>query len=137
MLAGQLGAGPVLATYATELFPTALRGQAGSWGRVAAVGGQAASFGLGGLFITLTGGLPGAATALMAGPLVAVVLFAFFFPDTHGRELEDITGEADGPGRQARVGSAWDVPEPASSRTGTPSASSVRDELPSTGQGHR
>ena len=93
MLAGQLGAGPVLATYATELFPTALRGQAGSWGRVAAVAGQAASFGLGGLLITLTGGLPGAATILMGGPLIAVLLFAFFFPDTHGRELEDITGE--------------------------------------------
>ena len=49
MLAGQLGAGPVLATYATELFPTALRGQAGSWGKVAAVAGQAASFGIGGV----------------------------------------------------------------------------------------
>ena len=96
MLAGQLGAGPVLATYATELFPTALRGQAGSWGRVAAVGGQAASFGLGGLLITALGGLPGAATALMGGPLVAVVIFAVFFPDTHGRELEDITGEPEG-----------------------------------------
>lgn len=92
MLAGQLGAGPVLATYATELFPTALRGQAGSWGRVAAVGGQAASFGIGGALITLTGGLPGAASVLMLGPLIAVALFAVFFPDTHGRELEDITG---------------------------------------------
>ena len=92
MLAGQLGAGPVLATYATELFPTALRGQAGSWGRVAAVGGQAASFGIGGALITLTGGLPGAASTLMLGPLAAVFLFAVLFPDTHGRELEDITG---------------------------------------------
>ena len=92
MLAGQLGAGPVLATYAAELFPTALRSQAGSWGKVAAVAGQAASFGLGGALITLTGGLPGAATALMAGPVVAVVLFATMFPDTHGRELEETSG---------------------------------------------
>lgn len=91
MLAGQLGAGPVLATYATELFPTGLRGQAGSWGRVAAVAGQAVSFGLGGVLITVTGGLPGAATILLAGPLLAVVLFAVFFPDTHGRELEELT----------------------------------------------
>ena len=92
MLAGQLGAGPVLATYAAELFPTALRSQAGSWGKVAAVAGQATSFGLGGLLITLTGGLPGAATALMAGPLLAVLLFATMFPDTHGRELEETSG---------------------------------------------
>ncbi|MGK2930162.1 MAG: MFS transporter [Acidimicrobiales bacterium] len=89
MLAGQLGAGPVLATYATELFPTAMRSQAGSWGRVAAVGGQAASFGIGGALISLTGGLPGAASILMLGPFVAVILFAVCFPDTHGRELED------------------------------------------------
>ena len=92
MLAGQLGAGPVLATYATELFPTALRGQAGSWGRVAAVGGQAASFGIGGALIAVLGGLPGAASAMMLGPVAAVVLFALFFPDTHGRELEELTG---------------------------------------------
>jgi MFS family permease len=117
MLAGQLGAGPVLATYATELFPTGLRGQAGSWGRVAAVAGQAASFGIGGALITLTGGLPGAATALMGGPLIAVVLFAFFFPDTHGRELEDITGEVTTPPPSVSVDApvprlAGEVPEP-------------------------
>lgn len=92
MLAGQLGAGPVLATYASELFPTAVRSQAGSWGKVAAVAGQALSFGLGGILITITGGLPGAATVLMAGPFLAVILFATMFPDTHGRELEETSG---------------------------------------------
>lgn len=92
MLAGQLGAGPVLATYAAELFPTALRGQAGSWGKIAAVAGQAASFGIGGVLITVFGGLPGAATALMGGPIIAVILFATMFPDTHGRELEETSG---------------------------------------------
>lgn len=94
MLAGQLGAGPVLSTYASELFPTAVRGQASSWSKVAQVSGQAASFGLGGVLISITGGLPGATTALMLGPVIAVVLFATMFPDTHGRELEDTsTGE--------------------------------------------
>lgn len=93
MLCGQLGAGPVLATYAAELFPTALRSQASSWDKVAQVGGQAASFGLGGLFISLTGGLSGATTLLMLGPIAAVVIFAVFFPDTHGRELEDTSNE--------------------------------------------
>lgn len=92
-LVGQMGAGPVLGTYSTELFPTALRSQAGSWAKVAAVGGQAGSLALGGIFISLTGGLPGAATILMAGPIVAIVVFALFFPDTHGRELEDTAGE--------------------------------------------
>ncbi len=33
------------------------------------------------------------ATLLSIGPLVAIVLFATSFPDTHGRELEEITGE--------------------------------------------
>ncbi|HSP03012.1 MAG TPA: MFS transporter [Acidimicrobiales bacterium] len=91
-LVGQMGAGPVLGTYATELFPTALRGQAGSWAKVAAVGGQAGSLALGGVLISLTGGLPGAATVLMIGPIVAIAVFAVSFPDTHGRELEDTAG---------------------------------------------
>lgn len=92
-LVGQMGAGPVLGTYSTELFPTALRSQAGSWAKVAAAVGQAGSLALGGVLISLTGGLPGAATALMAGPIVAIVVFALFFPDTHGRELEDTAGD--------------------------------------------
>ena len=33
------------------------------------------------------------ATLLGIGPLIAIVLFATAFPDTHGRELEEITGE--------------------------------------------
>lgn len=92
-LVGQMGAGPVLGTYSTELFPTALRSQAGSWAKVAAVGGQAGSLALGGVLIAVTGGLPGAATALMLGPVVAIAIFALSFPDTHGRELEDTAGE--------------------------------------------
>ncbi len=91
-LVGQMGAGPVLGTYSTELFPTALRGQAGSWAKVAAVGGQAGSLAIGGVLISLTGGLPGAATILMVGPIAAIVVFALAFPDTHGRELEDTAG---------------------------------------------
>ncbi len=110
MLAGQLGAGPVLATYAAELFPTALRGQAGSWGKIAAVAGQAASFGIGGVLITVLGGLPGAATALMAGPILAVVLFATMFPDTHGRELEETS--ASGPSVDLGTVVAGEVPAP-------------------------
>jgi hypothetical protein len=30
---------------------------------------------------------------LASGPLIAVVIVAVWFPDTHGRELEEITDE--------------------------------------------
>jgi putative MFS transporter len=90
-LVGQLGAWPVLSSYATELFPTSLRGQAGSWSTLARVGGQSASFAVGGALISVTGSFPAAATILALGPVVAVVIIAVAFPDTHGRELEDIT----------------------------------------------
>jgi hypothetical protein len=33
------------------------------------------------------------ATLLGLGPLAAIGIIAWAFPDTHGRELEDITGE--------------------------------------------
>jgi MFS family permease len=92
-LIGTLGAWPVLGAYATELFPTSMRGQAGSWATVARVSGQSASFAMGGVLIGLTGSLSGAATVLSLGPILAVVIIALTFPDTHGRELEEISGE--------------------------------------------
>lgn len=92
-LTGQLGAWPVLGAYGTELFPTALRGQAGSWTNVARAVGQVTSLGLGGLLLGLTNqSFPITVTILGIGPLVAVLLFALLFPDTHGRELEEISG---------------------------------------------
>jgi MFS family permease len=85
---GQLGSWPALAGYAMELFPTALRGQAGAWASAARVTGDAVSLALGGFLLKLTGGLPLTATLLGLGPLAAIGIVAFFFPDTHGRELE-------------------------------------------------
>jgi putative MFS transporter len=90
---GQLGAGPILSTYASELFPTALRGQAGSWARSAAVVGGSFSFAMGGILTDALGGLPGAATVLVTGTVIAVVIVYLLFPDTHGRELEDISAD--------------------------------------------
>jgi putative MFS transporter len=90
---GSLGSWPVLGGYAMEMFPTALRGQAGSWSTVAKVVGDAASLALGGLLVALTGGLPGAATILGIGPLAGIVIVAVAFPETHGRELEELTGD--------------------------------------------
>lgn len=91
-IVGQLGAWPTLQTYASELFPTALRGQAGSWSNSAAVLGRSASLGLASLLLL---GMSQSATATLLGlgPLAAIGIIALAFPDTHGRELEDITGE--------------------------------------------
>jgi putative MFS transporter len=95
-IVGQLGAWPTLQTYASELFPTALRGQAGSWSNTAAVLGRSASLGVASLLL-LTFSQSATATLLGLGPLVAILIIATTFPDTHGRELEDITGEEVGP----------------------------------------
>jgi putative MFS transporter len=89
---GQLGAYPVLQTYTSELFPTGLRSSASAWANLASVAGRSASLGLGALLL-LHVSSPATATILGVGPLVAIVIIAITFPDTHGRELEDITGE--------------------------------------------
>lgn len=91
-LIGQMGSWPTLQTYASELFPTALRGQAGSWSNAAAVLGRSASLGLASLLL-LSISQSATATLLGIGPIAAIVIIAVAFPDTHGRELEDITGE--------------------------------------------
>jgi MFS family permease len=89
VLVGQLGSFPVIAGYATELFPTALRGQASAWSGVAKVMGSATSLALGGVLLKVTGGLSPTTTILALGPLLAIVIVALRFPDTHGRELEE------------------------------------------------
>ncbi|MEY2567047.1 MAG: hypothetical protein QOE35_1576 [Actinomycetota bacterium] len=94
VLVGSMGAYPVLSSYTTELFPTSLRGMASSWATAGRVGGDAASLALGGWLLALTGGLPPTVTILAVGPLAAVIIFALAFPDTHGRELEDIAPDA-------------------------------------------
>lgn len=91
-LVGQLGAWPVLQTYTSELFPTALRSSASSWANTAGVLGRSASLAIAAPLLAITSQST-TATLLGIGPLVAIVLFAVSFPDTHGRELEEITGE--------------------------------------------
>jgi putative MFS transporter len=93
MLVGAMGAWPVLSAYTAELFPTSLRGMASSWANMGRVGGDAASLALGGWLLAVTGSLPPTVSMLAIGPLAAIVLFAVAFPDTHGRELEDIAPE--------------------------------------------
>jgi putative MFS transporter len=89
---GQLGSYPVLQTYTSELFPTGLRSSASSWANISSVVGRSVSLGLGALLLLRVS--PSAtATILGIGPLAAILIIALRFPDTHGRELEDITGE--------------------------------------------
>jgi MFS family permease len=88
-LIGQLGSWPVLQTYASELFPTSLRGQATAWATVFRVIGQSGSLGLAAVLLQFTN-QSWTATFLGVGPLAAVIIVALTFPDTHGKELEDI-----------------------------------------------
>ncbi len=98
-LIGTLGARPALGAFGTELFPTPLRAFGGSAASIASVAGQALSLGLGGLLLHLFGSLPDAVAVLVLGPVAMIAVIAVFFPETHGRELEDIPGTAEGPPR--------------------------------------
>jgi putative MFS transporter len=91
---GQFGSWPTLGAFGSELFPTAHRALAGSWSNVARVAGQSASFASGALLLTLTDQLSVTSIILGAGPFMALIVIWFWFPETKGRELEEITGEA-------------------------------------------
>jgi hypothetical protein len=75
------------------MFPTGLRGQAGAWNTVFRVAGQSTSLLLASRLLD-SFSQSATATVLGVGPLASVIIVAVFFPDTHGRELEDITGSA-------------------------------------------
>jgi putative MFS transporter len=91
---GAMGAFPTLATYPAELFPTGLRGLASSWSNTAQVFGRTASLGLAAVLLSVTDENQSiTASVLVIGPFLAVILIAALFPDTHGRELEETSGE--------------------------------------------
>ncbi|MEX0875334.1 MAG: MFS transporter [Actinomycetota bacterium] len=91
---GQFGSWPTLGAFGSELFPTAHRALAGAWSNIARVAGQSASFVFGSLLIDATGELSTTAVILGVGPLLGLILIAVMFPETKGRELEEISGEA-------------------------------------------
>jgi putative MFS transporter len=96
-IVGGMGSFPVLATYGAELFPTSMRGLASSWMTAAGVAGRTASLGIAAVLLNLTvrsgSSQSWTATALTIGPLAAIAIIAITFPDTHGRELEETSGE--------------------------------------------
>jgi MFS family permease len=95
MTSGSMGGWPILAGMVTELFPTALRSQATSTATGFRISGQAASLFLGGALLHLTNhNFPLSVTILSLGVVAAVVIVMRLLPDTHGEELEMLTGEA-------------------------------------------
>jgi MFS family permease len=88
--AGVFGSWPAGTGFGTELFPTALRAFGNTFGAGAKYLGQAVSFIVAGVLIAGAGNLSRVVLILSAGPLVAAGLIAAYFPETGGRELEDI-----------------------------------------------
>lgn len=82
---------PALAVYGPELFPTAARGRANGTINLFRVGGSMAGLiGAGLLADRLAGGLPSAMSLLAIGPALVVVLVLTLYPETSGRELEEL-----------------------------------------------
>jgi len=84
----------VLHAYATELFPTSHRGAATSAVNVAAMTGGAVGLFLEGAFYRLTGTNAKAISLLAFCSITAAIVMFATFPETAGRELEEITPEA-------------------------------------------
>jgi hypothetical protein len=78
----------------TELFPTAVRGSATSWASTSSILGRTASLGVAALLLKVVSQAV-TTTVLAAGSIVGVIMVATLFPDTHGRELEETSGELD------------------------------------------
>lgn len=90
---GDFGSWPTLGAFSSELFPTRLRAMGGSWATIFRVAGQFTSLSLGSVLLVATGGLPKTVAILGIGPLVTIVIYLVWFPETKGKELEEIAGE--------------------------------------------
>jgi MFS family permease len=92
--------GPALAVYGPELFPTSLRSR--STGVIAAVYAAGGVVGLvaTGVLSSGFGTFAPAFAILAAGPLILVVLIVRSYPETAGRELEDLNPEDRSPSGQ-------------------------------------
>ena len=93
-----LGIAPVLGAFATELFPTRIRGQAAAWVRnwfeiAGFVFGPALVGILGDHATGAIGNIGDTVSLLMIMQLPGVFLFWRYMPETKGLELEEISGE--------------------------------------------
>jgi MFS family permease len=89
---------PALGVYGPELFPTSLRGRANGLVSLCALGGSAAGLALAGILGDHFGRLGPAMSILALGPLLVAVLILVAYPETAGRELEEINPEDRLPG---------------------------------------
>jgi len=84
-------AGPSLAAFNTELFPTEVRGRAGGILLIIAVLGSALGLLLGGYLAEPLGGIGKAVAITAVGPLVAALLLIRLLPEARGRALDEIS----------------------------------------------
>lgn len=84
---------PALGVYGPELFPTSVRGRANGIVAVCTLGGSAAGLVLAGLMADSFGRIGPAMAVLALGPVLVAVLVLARYPETAGRELEDINPE--------------------------------------------
>jgi len=84
---------PALGVYGPELFPTSMRGRANGIVAVCALGGSAAGLVLAGLMADSFGRIGPAMAVLALGPVLVAILVLARYPETAGRELEDINPE--------------------------------------------
>ncbi len=96
-LSGTLGARPALGAFTSELFTTPMRAFGGAAVSVSIVIGEVISLGLGAMLLRVFGNLPDVVAILILGPISVIFIVARFFPETKGRELEEINLALVGP----------------------------------------
>jgi MFS family permease len=84
---------PALGVYGPELFPTSLRGKVGGWLAFFGLIGSAVGLILGGIAADSPDGLAQALVPLALGPIIVAGMVFFLYPETAGRELEDLNPE--------------------------------------------
>ncbi len=88
---------PAMGSFSTELFPTSLRANASSATSAAGMAGGAAGSWMAGYLIVQTGSYGGAISLLLPAALLSGFLVLLLFPETKGKELEDISPEIEPP----------------------------------------
>jgi MFS family permease len=89
---------PALGVYGPELFPTGLRGRANGLVAVSSLVGSGAGLVLAGVLSDRFGRIGPAMAVVAAGPLLLAVLVVAAYPETAGRELEELNPEDLDPG---------------------------------------
>ncbi|HWC09828.1 MAG TPA: MFS transporter, partial [Acidimicrobiales bacterium] len=99
LLGATISAGsiPALGVYGPELFPTSLRGRANGITAVSSLVGSAVGLISAGVLADHFGRIGPAMAILAVGPAVVALLVLTLYPETAGRELEDLNPEDRGP----------------------------------------